>query len=111
MEIYRPPGVSGGEAPETGDPRDQASRYQSASIQVLLSHPLSSLMSLCLVPATPGRATTGITTKFLIARSLHLIRNAACLTGSSSTCADLCASSYAGSVQRVMLRPCHLLAL
>src|SRR4051794_34835358 len=89
----------------------QASRYQSASCQVLLSQPVSSQTSLSLAPATPGRATTGMTTLLFTANSLHLIRSAARLTGSSSTWAALWVSSYSGLDQRVILRPCHLLAL
>src|SRR5262245_34105831 len=42
--------------------RAYASRYQLARSHVLLSHPVSSATSWCFRPATPGRATIGITT-------------------------------------------------
>src|SRR6185436_436775 len=88
-----------------------ASRYQSWMSQVLLSQPLMLACSLLLSACTAGRATTGMTTWSLTTISLHLISSAARLTGSSSDCDALWTSSYSLFDQRVMLRPCHLLAL
>src|SRR5471032_255480 len=92
-------------------PAPQPSRYQLARSQVLLSQPLSSATSLSFTAATPSRATTGITATLLTANSFSLISREARLIGSSSTWAALWVSSYSWFCQRVMLRPCHLLAL
>src|SRR5471030_1352400 len=91
--------------------RAHPSRNQFWMSQVLLSQPVSSTVSLLLMPVVSGRATTGITTKLVIARSFSLISIATRFAGSSSTCAALWVSSYSWFCQRVMLRPCHLLAL
>src|SRR6267378_7795542 len=78
---------------------------------VLLSQPLIAATSLLPMATTLGLATIGITTWLFTAISFSLISMAARLIGSSSTCAALWVSSYSLFCQRVMLRPCHLLAL
>src|SRR5262249_5863827 len=60
---------------------------------------------------TPLRHNTGMTTAFWITRSFILTNSAARVTGSSSETDALSAGSYSSLRQRVMFRPCHLLAL
>src|SRR5437879_3536726 len=87
------------------------SLYQFWISQVLLSQPLMAATSLLLMACTAGRATTGITTRSFITISFSLMNMAVRLIGSTSTWAALWISSYSLFCQRVMLRPCHLLAL
>src|SRR5439155_1493731 len=84
---------------------------QKASRQNVESQPERSIpLRRTLDADTPLRHSTGMTTTFWITRSFILTKSAARFTGSSSESAARYARSYSSLRQRVMLRPCHVLA-